>query len=89
MICDTICGYCQKGVKSAHGIEAVYMYFNVSGIWGGESMSMHTVLRFSVLCCHIPLARIKFTALNLYLVMFYSRCNKPSFTIMLRKYVID
>ena len=28
-------------------------------------------------------------ALNLYLVMFYSRCNKPSFTIMLRKYVID
>ena len=56
---------------------------------GGETMSMHTVLRFSVLCCHIPLARLKLTALNLYLVMFYSRCNKPSFTIMLRKYVID
>ena len=89
MICDTICGYCRKGVKSAHGIEAVYMYFNRSGIWGGETMSMHTVLRFSVFCCHIPLARLKSTALNLYLVMFYSRCNKPSFTIMFRKYVID
>ena len=37
MICDTICGYCRKGVKSAHGIEEVYMYFNGSGIWGGET----------------------------------------------------
>ena len=37
----------------------------------------------------IPLARLKSTALNLYLVIFYSRSNKPSFTIMLRKYVID
>ena len=40
MICDTICGYCRKGVKSAHGIEAVYMYFNRSGIWGGETTSV-------------------------------------------------
>ena len=39
MICDTICEYCRKGVKSAHGIEAVYMYFNESGIWGGETLS--------------------------------------------------
>ena len=42
MICETTCGYCRKEVKSAHGIEAVYMYFNRSGIWGGETMSMHT-----------------------------------------------
>ena len=39
MICDTTCGYCQKEVKSAHGIEALYMYFNGSGIWGGDTMS--------------------------------------------------
>ena len=65
MMCDTICGYCRKGVKSAHTIEAVYMYFNGSGIWGGETMRMHTFLRFSVLSCHIPLARLKSTALNL------------------------
>ena len=32
MICDTTCGYCRKEVISAHGIEAVYMYFNGSGI---------------------------------------------------------
>ena len=38
MICDTICEYCRKGVKSAHGIEAVYMYFNGSSIWGGETL---------------------------------------------------
>ena len=39
MICDTRCGYCRKGVKSAHGIEAVYMYVNGSGIWCGETIS--------------------------------------------------
>ena len=37
MICDTTCGYCRKEVKSAHGIEALYMYFNGSGIWGCET----------------------------------------------------
>ena len=88
-ICDTICEYCRKEVKLAHGIEEVYMYFNGSGIWGGETMSIHTVLRFSVLCYHIPFARLEITALNIYLIMFYSRCNKPSFTILLRKCVID
>ena len=31
-------GYSQKEVKSAHGIEAVYMYCNGSGIWGGETI---------------------------------------------------
>ena len=44
MICDTTCGYCQKEVKSAHGIQALYMYFNGSGIWGGETISIHLVL---------------------------------------------
>ena len=78
-----------KRGEIGHGIEAVYMYFNGSGIWGGETMSMHTVLWFSMFCCHIPPARLKSTALNLYLVMFYSRCNNLSFTIMFRKYVID
>ena len=39
MMCNTICGYCRKGVKLAHVIEADYMYFNGSGIWGGETMS--------------------------------------------------
>ena len=38
MICDTICGYCRKEVKSAHEIEEVYMYFNGSGIWGGKTL---------------------------------------------------
>ena len=38
MICETTCGYCRKEVKSAHGIEAVYIYFKGSGIWGGETM---------------------------------------------------
>ena len=37
MIYDTTCGYCRKEVKSAHGIEALCMYFNGSGIWGGET----------------------------------------------------
>ena len=34
----TIFGYCRKEVKSAHGIEEVYMYFNGSNIWGGETI---------------------------------------------------
>ena len=38
MICDATCGYCRREVKSAHGIEALYMYFNGSGIWGGETI---------------------------------------------------
>ena len=28
-------------VKSACGIEAVYMCFNGTGIWGGETISRH------------------------------------------------
>ena len=44
MLCDTICGYCRKGVKSAHGIEAVYMCFNGSGIWGGETTYLHATI---------------------------------------------
>ena len=28
-------------VKSACGIEAVYMCFNGTGIWGGETISTH------------------------------------------------
>ena len=44
MICDTICGYCRKERKSAHGIEEVYMYFNGSGIWGGEILTHLTTL---------------------------------------------
>ena len=39
MICDTICEFCRKEVKLAHGIEEAYMYFNRSGIRGGETMS--------------------------------------------------
>ena len=27
----------QKEVKSVRGIEAFYMYFNGTGIWGGET----------------------------------------------------
>ena len=38
MKCETTCGYCRKEVKLAHGIEAVYMYFNESSIWGRETM---------------------------------------------------
>ena len=38
MICDSICGYCRKEVKSAHGVEEVYMYLNGSGIWAGETI---------------------------------------------------
>ena len=60
MICDTICGYCRKGVKSAHGIEAVYMYFNGIGIWGGETaLILCTIfLRALILCTFF--ARINF-----------------------------
>ena len=38
MICDTICGYCRKEMKSAHESEEVYMYFNESGVSGGETL---------------------------------------------------
>ena len=37
MISDTTL-YFRKEVKSAHRIEALYMYFNGSGIWDGETM---------------------------------------------------
>ena len=36
MICSTTMMGGQKEVNSACGIEAVYMYFNGTGIWGGE-----------------------------------------------------
>ena len=29
----------RKEVKSARGIEAFYMYFNGTGIWGGETIN--------------------------------------------------
>ena len=47
-------GYCRKEVKSAHGIETVYMYFNGSGIWGGETLCQCiTKLRsFSLILCY-------------------------------------
>ena len=32
-------------VKSACGIEAVYMCFNGTGIWGGETLTV---------CCRLP-----------------------------------
>ena len=35
----------QKEVKSARGIEAFYMYFNGTGIWGGETMSMQEAIQ--------------------------------------------
>ena len=35
----------QKEVKSARGIEAFYMYFNGTVIWGGESMSMQEAIQ--------------------------------------------
>ena len=28
-------------VKSACGFEAIYVYFNGTGLWGGETISMH------------------------------------------------
>ena len=31
-------------VKSACGIEAVYMCFNGTGIWGGETITLHVGL---------------------------------------------
>ena len=44
MICGTRLGGGQKEVKSARGIEAFYMYFNGTGIWGGETTSVIFVL---------------------------------------------
>ena len=32
-------GKLKSGSVSHHGIEAVYMYFNGSGIWGGETIT--------------------------------------------------
>ena len=34
-----------KEVKSARGIEAFYMYFNGTGNWGGETMSMQKAIQ--------------------------------------------
>ena len=46
MICGTIDrGEGKKEVKSARGIEAFYMYFNGTGIWGGETMSMQKAIQ--------------------------------------------
>ena len=40
MICGTTLMGWQKEVKSACGIEAVYMYINGTGIWGSETKIM-------------------------------------------------
>ena len=45
VICGTRQGGGQKEVKSARGIEAFYMYFNGTGIWGGETMSMQKAIQ--------------------------------------------
>ena len=41
MICGTRQGGGKKDVKSARGNEAFYMYFNGTGIWGGETISTY------------------------------------------------
>ena len=38
MICDTVVLGGRKQVNLACGIEAVYMYFNGTGIWGGDTI---------------------------------------------------
>ena len=37
MICGTTLMGGQKEVKSACGIEIVYMYYSATGIWGSET----------------------------------------------------
>ena len=38
----------QKEVKSTHGIEAFYMYFNGTGIWGGETIGIYLLCKNSL-----------------------------------------
>ena len=48
MICGTRYGGGQKEVKSARGIEAFYMYFNGTGIWGGETIASYFMISHQV-----------------------------------------
>ena len=77
MICDTICGYCRKEVKSVHDIEAVHIYFNRSSILGGENLTVKglrslVTLRITWRILKIKFNKNKICAAELFVSIFHS-----------------
>ena len=65
------------------------MYFNGTGIWGGETMSM--LKAFHVLWVYSTYSDciLKSEGLNLYLMEVYRRCNKITSKTLIRKSIIE